>query len=585
MNTVVFKLLTLVEMLCVIRSSAWVLYPSSSSPSNTQVSTSKRYPLDSSVSSTQRYHHYHQATTVHNRRFQNSLLTMVMQNGDGVAASASVAAEDTTSLAGDYAILISDQSWSFYSIEDVMESSARAKRDLETSSTDNDSDDSKIIEKSLEGYIADGARANYALYQTANIVATTSTTSTSSNQQLQPKIVLTCDHVFGEGELKMILSSPSSSSSSSPSDVINDDGDLLSLLQRIMIQQKLYDVMKNSNGEKRQDKEWKIHLLSGEMIMIRCRNDDDDDDDDHNSSIHVIDDTSLRKLYSTMIGDSNDDDSIEWVEMVTGTGKGLGKVPRKFVHKFNLLHRGIGMFVTKDVPMPIEEEDNNNDQNVATISRPDLYVHRRCASKRIFPSLYDMFVGGVSLADESPELTARREVAEELGLMYALDESKKDKLSSKILDCVVCTAYNRCYVSLYSYTMDSTEENITWQEEEVDWGHFIPYQVIVASADRSIQRFAKNNNQWPGTYPPVQSTLRGTLNSLDDIQQQKQLDNDDWKEWDYVPDGLLVWEAWLKHIGSNVVGDGIDDNNQLLKGGKDTAAMEETAASTSTPVS
>jgi hypothetical protein len=55
----------------------------------------------------------------------------------------------------------------------------------------------------------------------------------------------------------------------------------------------------------------------------------------------------------------------------------------------NLLHRGIGMFVTKDEPIITTAP---SEQSVF----PDLYVHRRTDTKRIFPSLYDMFVGGVS---------------------------------------------------------------------------------------------------------------------------------------------------------------------------------------------
>ncbi len=44
-----------------------------------------------------------------------------------------------------------------------------------------------------------------------------------------------------------------------------------------------------------------------------------------------------------------------------------------------------------------------------------VFVHRRTASKLIFPSLYDMFVGGVVRADESYDGAALREAQEELG--------------------------------------------------------------------------------------------------------------------------------------------------------------------------
>jgi len=218
----------------------------------------------------------------------------------------------------------------------------------------------------------------------------------------------------------------------------------------------------------------------------------------------------------------------EWVEMVTGTRQSLGQVPRRFVHTFNLLHRGIGLFVTKDKSIDPTKK-----------RFPDLYVHRRSSSKRIFPSLYDMFVGGVSMSGESPELTARREVAEELGLSRALGE--EDAVGNALFDCTVCTSYNRCVVTLFSYTMKSREETVTWQEEEVEWGGFIPYEVVVAAADRSIQRLAAKN-EWPGSYPAIQSTVTGSMPT------EMTFYNADWKQWDFVPDGLLVWGAWLEYI-------------------------------------
>ncbi|MFI8502792.1 NUDIX domain-containing protein [Streptomyces sp. NPDC085524] len=45
-----------------------------------------------------------------------------------------------------------------------------------------------------------------------------------------------------------------------------------------------------------------------------------------------------------------------------------------------------------------------------------IFVHRRTASKLVFPSYYDMFVGGVLGAGESYEEAALREAEEELGV-------------------------------------------------------------------------------------------------------------------------------------------------------------------------
>ncbi|GHE76633.1 putative Nudix hydrolase [Streptomyces longispororuber] len=45
-----------------------------------------------------------------------------------------------------------------------------------------------------------------------------------------------------------------------------------------------------------------------------------------------------------------------------------------------------------------------------------VFVHRRTATKLVFPSLYDMFVGGVVGAGESYDDAALREAQEELGV-------------------------------------------------------------------------------------------------------------------------------------------------------------------------
>ena len=331
---------------------------------------------------------------------------------------------------------------------------------------------------------ADGAKAMDALHF-------------ASSASTNPVAVIMCEHK--EGHLNVWVSSNSQAGETS-------DNKLFSVLQKIFVQWAAKQISSNSSQE------WKVSYEGAEI-----------------SAVILGSEPGVGKLFSSIM-DVSPSQQIEWVEMVTGTGEVLGKVPRRLVHSFNLLHRGIGIFVTKDKPMIIGQSSEGD--------YPDLYVHRRAKIKRIFPSLYDMFVGGVSLAGEAPELTAKREVAEELGLTRALDDP--NALSDPILVCVVCTAYNRCVVTLFSYTMNTERESVTWQEEEVDWGDFVPYPVIVAAADRSIQRLA-DDSKWPGAYPPIQSVQKG---SIADICVSYTAD--EWNEWDFVPDGLLVWEAWLK---------------------------------------
>lgn len=53
---------------------------------------------------------------------------------------------------------------------------------------------------------------------------------------------------------------------------------------------------------------------------------------------------------------------------------------------------------------------------VRTILQGQVYCHRRTKTKRVFPSMYDMFIGGVSGSMEPALDTALRELGEELGL-------------------------------------------------------------------------------------------------------------------------------------------------------------------------
>lgn len=219
-------------------------------------------------------------------------------------------------------------------------------------------------------------------------------------------------------------------------------------------------------------------------------------------------------------------DMAERVDMVDRDGTVLGTVPRSLVHQHNLLHRGIGIFVTQGGPI----------QRDPTATQPPLYCHQRTATKRIFPSLYDMFVGGVSGAGEDSLVTARRELKEELGL-------SEGDWTDRLLTVTVCTAYNRCVVDLFSYTI-ADNEKVQWQEEEVAWGALVPYAVVEAAADLSISRFAQKQ-EWPGQYPPIQSSRKGCAPDipLDDSVRR-------WDSWDFVPDGLLVWEGWLQWLAS-----------------------------------
>ncbi|WP_329122475.1 NUDIX hydrolase [Streptomyces sp. NBC_01353] len=86
----------------------------------------------------------------------------------------------------------------------------------------------------------------------------------------------------------------------------------------------------------------------------------------------------------------------EILDVVDENDEVVGQAPRAEVYARGLIHRCAFIHVR-------DAEDR-------------IFVHRRTASKLVYPSLYDMFVGGVVGAGESYDEAALREAEEELGV-------------------------------------------------------------------------------------------------------------------------------------------------------------------------
>jgi isopentenyldiphosphate isomerase len=87
----------------------------------------------------------------------------------------------------------------------------------------------------------------------------------------------------------------------------------------------------------------------------------------------------------------------ELVDVIDEDDRVVATVPRRAVRERGLLHRCTYVLV----------------RNPAG----DILVHRRTVTKDVYPGAYDMFAGGVCAAGESYDDCARREVAEELGVV------------------------------------------------------------------------------------------------------------------------------------------------------------------------
>lgn len=132
----------------------------------------------------------------------------------------------------------------------------------------------------------------------------------------------------------------------------------------------------------------------------------------------------------------------EWVDLVDRQNQVVGRALRSEVRSRNLLHRGIAVLVRN--------------------SRGQVYVHQRTATKDLFPSLYDMFVGGVVGAGEDYLTAALREAREELGVTSDALEFLFDHLYEG--------PENFSWVRCYRVTWDGP---IVHQPEEVQWGDWL----------------------------------------------------------------------------------------------------------------
>ncbi|WP_086831637.1 NUDIX domain-containing protein [Streptomyces sp. NRRL B-24572] len=86
----------------------------------------------------------------------------------------------------------------------------------------------------------------------------------------------------------------------------------------------------------------------------------------------------------------------EIVDVVDDNDRVIGQAPRGEVHARGLTHRCVFIRVRD--------------------AEGRIFVHRRTSTKLSYPSLYDMFVGGVVGAGESYDEAALREAEEELGV-------------------------------------------------------------------------------------------------------------------------------------------------------------------------
>lgn len=133
----------------------------------------------------------------------------------------------------------------------------------------------------------------------------------------------------------------------------------------------------------------------------------------------------------------------ELVDVVDDDDRVVGRATRAEMRSRNLLHRAVYLVVEN--------------------GRGEIFVHRRTATKDVYPGFFDVTVGGVVAAGETYEIAAERELAEEVGVrgtpIRSLFAVRFADASTRLL--------GRAYVVRW-------DGHVLLQAEEVAWGAFVP---------------------------------------------------------------------------------------------------------------
>jgi CheY-like chemotaxis protein/8-oxo-dGTP pyrophosphatase MutT (NUDIX family) len=132
----------------------------------------------------------------------------------------------------------------------------------------------------------------------------------------------------------------------------------------------------------------------------------------------------------------------EVVDVVDDEDRVVGQATRREVYARRLRHRVVAVMARR--------------------STGEVFVHRRPPDKQIFPSRYDMFLGGAVGAGEDYETAARRELAEELGIDAAVE---------RVLSFRYDGDRAPSWMAVYEVVWDGP---VAPDPREVVWGEFLP---------------------------------------------------------------------------------------------------------------
>ena len=142
----------------------------------------------------------------------------------------------------------------------------------------------------------------------------------------------------------------------------------------------------------------------------------------------------------------------EIVQIVDEQDREIGAVARHIMREQRLIHRASYILVFNDAGQ--------------------IFVQKRTMTKDMYPGYWDVAAGGVVLARESYEESARRELTEELGIQARLEH---------VLDHYYADESNRVWGRVFTCIHEGP---FLLQPEEVEYGRFMTVQQAMAMSKK-----------------------------------------------------------------------------------------------------
>jgi isopentenyldiphosphate isomerase len=144
------------------------------------------------------------------------------------------------------------------------------------------------------------------------------------------------------------------------------------------------------------------------------------------------------------------------IDIVDGNDEVVGKKEKDIVHKDGDWHRVAHVWVFN--------------------SKGEVLCHKRADCKKLFPSLWDMIIGGHTDVDESYKDAVVREAAEEIGIRFDIERLAEIGKWKGVANPT--EPNNREFIKIFAVKHDASIESLKPKEDEISELKFISLQKL-----------------------------------------------------------------------------------------------------------